>query len=168
MRMAWSQANKHKQNGLGKISLVTVSVGGLLLLVGISLIKIYGISFFGIGEDQKREESIIVNSAWFSISTSEKYGQYLTDKEGYTLYLLDESRCDAECMKEWQVYQDIQPLETIENPAIETDEGIIMPTALSFSPITWKDISLYKYNGDEKAGDTNGIEAMFSSLAKPE
>lgn len=167
MRMAWSQTNKHKEQRLSKVFLMSVSTGGLLLLIGVSLVKIYRGSFFGIDENQKQEQ-MSVNPEWFSVSTSEKYGQYLTDKEGYTLYILDESRCDAECMKNWQLYQEIQSVETRENPVIETGEGMIMPTALSFNPITWKDKSLYKYKGDEKGGDINGIEALFSDLAKPE
>ncbi|MCW1888496.1 MAG: hypothetical protein KIH67_002985 [Candidatus Moranbacteria bacterium] len=165
--MAWFRANKYKEKSLSKFFLISVSAGGLLLLVGVSLVKIYGDSFFSLNQDQNKEQ-MTVNPDWFSVSTSEKYGQYLTDKEGYTLYMLDESRCDAECMKDWQLYQEIQSVEAGEDSVVETREGMIMPIALSFSPITWKDKSLYKYRGDEKAGDINGMEALFSDLVKPE
>jgi predicted lipoprotein with Yx(FWY)xxD motif len=155
------------KTSLGKFFLVTLAIIGFLLLVGVSFIKIYGWPFEG-GFYKSDSESMEINSTWFDTHVSEKYGAYLTDKEGYTLYTLDESKCDMACMKDWQMYQEIKPLETVENPVVEAEGGIMIPTALSFEPITWNKRQLYKYRGDEKAEDVNGIKDTISSLVKPE
>lgn len=105
---------------------------------------------------------------------SETMTPFLVDAEGRTLYTLikDEQKanCDEACMKHWEpVVSETRPLGRDILPGLlkaeKNDKGV--------SQVSYRDLPLYRFDGDKKPGDMNGqgfadVGVMVSVLGTAE
>ena len=91
----------------------------------------------------------------YMMKTSSSLGSILTDPKGMTLYTYSKdtkgaSNCSSGCLKAWPAY--VAPSATGSFPAnisvIKRTDGTLQ--------YAWNGMPLYYFQGDKKAGDTNG------------
>ncbi len=82
-------------------------------------------------------------------------GNYMTDFNGMTLYTFDKdpgvSTCTGSCLQTWPAYTSGATAQSTFPTGITV---IIRPD--STKQFAWKNMPLYYYSGDTKAGDLNG------------
>lgn len=98
--------------------------------------------------------------------TSSKYGQYLADASGKTLYTYnqdkaDTSNCTGTCLTTWPAYK-----ATASSANLPANVGTITRSDGTVQ-YTYKKMPLYFYTGDTAAGQTNGNNVSGFSVAKP-
>ena len=94
-------------------------------------------------------------------ASSSKYGSYLTDKTGRTLYILSsdknlQSGCLGDCLKDWVIFEfDNQPLDSFEDALSKKLSFISREDG--WYQYTYSGHPLYYYTGDSVPGATNGL-----------
>ena len=91
----------------------------------------------------------------YKMSQSSKFGSYLSDSKGMTLYTYAKdktgvSNCTGACLTAWPAF--VAPSASGTFPA---DITVITRPDKSLQ-YAWKGMPLYYYQGDKAAGDTNG------------
>ena len=98
------------------------------------------------------------------VAESDEFGEYITDSEGNSLYLFTndtrgagESTCNGECAETWPALTIDPDEETLEVgdgldadlvSGLEREDGTVQ--------VSYNGWPLYRFSGDEAAGDTNG------------
>lgn len=115
--------------------------------------------------------AIPVGAAELRVASKEPYGEYLVDRSGRALYVLEDSRaggshsgqassrCTGECYAEWP------PFVTEGSPVAgpQVNGGMISTTPIEQGQqVTYAGWPLYYYRGDRSAGSTSGQEVHDS------
>jgi predicted lipoprotein with Yx(FWY)xxD motif len=99
------------------------------------------------------------------LGDSDKYGQFLTDEDGKTLYLFTPdtattSNCNEGCIESWPAFT-IESDETVKGGDGVTGTFGTITRADGTMQVTYGGHPLYYYGADKAAGDTNG-EGLFN------
>ena len=140
----------------------TLLVLALLIIVVISLL---GYKFYknkiSLSSGQQPVEKIVTKTL-----TSDKKGTYLTDINGLTLYIFSpnpttESACDYQCLKSWKPFIPDFAYGTDDNFNTQNynvgDKITIIKRADGLYQYAYDGKLLYKFVGDIKPNDTNGL-----------
>lgn len=98
------------------------------------------------------------------VGSSKVIGNYLTDSKGMTLYVSNkdtnlESKCDSVCTQRWPIFEyDNQDLEKSSDPYAKK-LNIIKANNKKYLQYAYGAKPLYRFSGDTKPGDLNGIGA---------
>ena len=92
----------------------------------------------------------------YLVKTEATKGQYITDFQGSTLYVYDKdtkgvSNCTGDCLTAWPVYTSGATAEKV----LPANISVITRTDGS-KQFAWKDMPLYYFAKDTKAGDITG------------
>lgn len=116
-------------------------------------------------------ETVGENEFYLQISANPTLGEYLTSKDGITLYVSSDdgkgvSRCVGSCAVSWPPYvvssADLLKAEekiSGQIDAIQRDDGSLQ--------VTYKGMPLYLWKGDRAQGDATGHCIGSFSVAKP-
>ena len=97
--------------------------------------------------------------AAIGVATAPKLGHILVDSQGRTLYLFEadkgaRSTCSGECAMDWP------PLRAAQMPAygsgVDASKVGVTSRAGGGRQVTYNGHPLYRFEGDHRAGDTNG------------
>ncbi|SRR5258708_18287844 len=150
---------------MNKLLIPIIVVGIIVVLVGGYLGRHKIKALLGMSSAPAATEttptSVATNSASptnniYMTKTDPTKGNYMTDFDGKTLYTFDNdtkgiSTCTGGCAKIWPAYT---------SGAVDQGTFPTNITAITRSDgskqFAWKDMPLYYYSGDTKAGDLNG------------
>jgi len=113
-----------------------------------------------------QSSSLAVNNSIVETRLSSKYGNYLANKQGYTLYTytadsLNHSNCNGSCLSIWPAYTD-----TGSTTNLPANFGVIVRNNGQHQ-FTYKGMPLYTYTGDNKPGVVNGNNVGGFVVARP-
>jgi predicted lipoprotein with Yx(FWY)xxD motif len=105
------------------------------------------------------------------MSHDPKLGDILTDTQGMTLYLYQKdgvgsSNCTGDCAKQYPPLTVPQGVAVLAAQGIVGNVGALERTDGTYQ-VLYNDAPLYRYSGDKKPGDTNGIANDWSVAVAP-
>jgi predicted lipoprotein with Yx(FWY)xxD motif len=117
------------------------------------------LSACGSGEDEQRNQSPGGDGIVEVRQTS--LGPVLVDGAGRTLYLFErdeagESACDGDCARTWPPAAAVDGRPASGSPGVQRSKLGVETRSEGIGQISYDGHPLYRYSGDEKAGDTNG------------
>lgn len=112
--------------------------------------------------------AMIDNTVLLTIKNSDKYGRYIADNQGRSLYLsmadsaIDTSTCTDQCAKVWPPLTSSRIPEISDN--LQSDLVGSLRRANGKMQVTYGGWPLYYYINDENPGDTKGQDVIGSGV----
>jgi len=116
-------------------------------------------------QTSNKSSSLTINNSIVETRLSSKYGNYLANKKGDTLYTygkdsLNHSNCNGSCLAIWPAY-----IDTTSTTNLPANFGVIKRSNGQYQ-FTYKGMPLYTYSGDSKPGVINGNNVADFVIAK--
>lgn len=117
-------------------------------------------------QSKKSTYQAAISNSVLSTKNSSKFGQYLVDSTGHTLYVYardvnNQSKCTGSCLQAWPAYTDSSPAS-----GLPVNVGVIKRQDNGLSQYIYKNRPLYVYASDS-AGSVTGDGVNGFTLAKP-